>query len=289
MDVSIIIVSYNTCKLLKDCLDSIYKETKDITFEVIVVDNNSSDNSCQVIEAECPQVRLIRSKENLGFGKANNLGSEHADGKYLFYLNSDTILCNNAIKYFFDFAEKSKAQIGALGAILKGTDSKNCHSYGNFITMRSELQELLAKYFRILKDKSKFHPQTVTSALEVDYITGADLFVPTSVYKEIGGFDPDFFMYCEEVDWQQRMADNGYVRYIIPGPEIIHLEGGSEQQKGKKWSARRLNNIITSKRIYFKKHFKGWGYPVFRLLYFILYTPILIMLNFTKNGGGTAR
>lgn len=295
MDVSVIIVNYNTREILGECLRSVRERTEGLEYEVIVVDNASVDGSQEYIRRAFPWVRLIESKKNLGFGKANNLGMKEARGKYLFLLNSDTILKNNALKIFYEYSEqygnasniltnKKDRGIGALGAILLGPDGRNCHSYGRFITPARELKEVVAKYLKFLKDKDKFNPSSVSAPKEVDYITGADLWVPREVFERTGGFDPAFFMYCEEVDWQKRMDDIGLKRVIIPGPEIVHLEGGSDRSKKKVWSPSRLKNIYTSKRIYYKKHFNRLTYPFFRLLFLILNTPV-IMLNAIKNRG----
>ncbi|WP_418696915.1 glycosyltransferase family 2 protein [Bacteroides sp.] len=290
MDVSIIIVNYNTCELLHNCLYSIYKYTQDIEFEVIVVDNDSKDNSRSMLANEFPNVALITNQENLGFGKANNIGIKHSRGKYLFFLNSDTLLLNNAIRIFYDYCnENPNERIGALGTILKSIDGENIHSYGHFITLGSELKGVIAKYLRFLKDRKIHHPDDVVTAKEVDYITGADLFVPRNVYEELGGFDPRFFMYCEEVDWQHRMAEAGYKRIIIPGPEIVHLEGGSDTSQSNIWSANRLKHIYKSKRLYLEKYNKGVKYRMFRIANIMLRTPIILMLIITKNGGGTKR
>lgn len=285
MQVSVIIVNYNTRQLLCNCLRSIQERTTYIEYEVIIVDNASTDDSYEIVTRDFPWVRWIQSEENLGFGRANNLGMSVAKGKYFFLLNSDTLLVNNALKEFFDYAELNP-DFGALGAILLGPDNDTCHSFGKFITPWSELKFVLVKYLRFLKDKSNLHPEKVDSPQKVDYITGADLWIPRKVYETIGGFDPIFFMYCEEVDWQQRMADANLDRLIIPGPEIIHLEGGSDNTKSRLWSPSRLKNIYTSKRIYHRKHFKKWVYPFFRIVYLLLNSPSLIMLTIVKNGGG---
>ncbi len=284
MDVSVIIVNYNTKSLIKDCIQSILDQTKGIEYEIIVVDNNSIDGSQDMIKKHFSNVILIESKENLGFGKANNLGSNIAKGKYLFYLNSDTILSNNALRIFYDYAEQSKLPIGALGCILKGTNGDNCHSYGNFITIKSELKNSLGRYLRFLKDSDHLNPPSIDSIKDVDYITGADLFVPKSVYDSIGGFDPIFFMYCEEADWEFRMEENGLKRFIIPGPEIVHLEGGSDPSKSHIWSANRLKNFYRSKRIYMRKHNSYPKYISYRFLYLMLQIPINLTLALTKRG-----
>ena len=134
MDVSIIIVNYNTKQLLADCLNSIYEQTKDINFEVIVSDNGSKDGSIEMLKADFPQVILIENNANLGFGAANNRGLAIAKGKYIFYLNSDTILLNNAVKYFFDYFEENgdKENIGALGGNLLNTQGYTTDSGGTF-------------------------------------------------------------------------------------------------------------------------------------------------------------
>lgn len=278
MDVSIIIVNYNTKQLLSNCLDSIQTRTTDISYEVIVVDNDSADGSQELIKQKYPWVRLIESKENLGFGKANNLGMEHAKGKYFFLLNSDTILLNNAIKIFYDYSMQHPG-FGALGAILLDAQKKPCHSYGNLITPSSEIKFVIAKYLRFLKDKSLLNPNQVKSPLSVGYITGADLWLKRQVFEELGGFDPDYFMYCEEVDWQKRMADANLPRIIIPGPEIIHLEGGSDPSKSRIWSNSRLKNIHKSKNIYYKKHFNQIEYLYFKILYSFLNIPNILLLK----------
>ncbi len=284
MDVSIIIVNYKTHKLTANCIQSIVSCTSGVEYEIIVVDNASTDGSKELFSSDST-IKYLYSEQNLGFGKANNWGTENACGKYLFYLNSDTILLNNAIKYFFDFAESYDGEIGALGAILKRSDNTNCHSYGKFITMGSELKDVLSKYLRFLRNNDFQQPNSVTEPLHVDYITGADLFVPHKVYNELGGFDPRFFMYCEEVDWQKRMADSNFDRIIIDGPLIIHLEGGSDQGKSRIWSANRLKNIQCSKKIYLSKYNKGIQYGVFRIFYKILWMPIILTLICIKMGG----
>lgn len=278
MDISVIIVNYNTKDLIKDCIDSIIINTNNVSYEIIVVDNNSQDGSIEILEKSYPDVLLIKSPVNLGFGKANNLGIKAAKGKYLFFLNSDTILLNNALKYFYDYSE-SNSGFGALGSILLDANHSPCHSYGSLISIKDELRIVIARYLRFFKQKELLHPEIVISPKEVGYITGADLWVPREIYDLLGGFDPNFFMYCEEVDWQQRMANANLKRIVIPGPKIMHLEGGSDPSKTKIWSVSRLKNMYQSKRYYYKKHFSKIKYPFFKIGYVILNTPSLILLT----------
>ena len=217
MDVSIIIVNYNTKQLLADCLNSIYEQTKDINFEVIVSDNGSKDGSIEMLKADFPQVILIENNANLGFGAANNRGLAIAKGKYIFYLNSDTILLNNAVKIFFDYWEENgeKENIGALGTNLLNRNNEIIHSYGSFmkygIELKNSLKALRAtSIYTILSIFSKRFPpldiqddRTQKYVGDVDYITGADLFLKND---DLALFDDHYFMYCEETDLQLKMA-----------------------------------------------------------------------------------
>lgn len=154
MDVSVIIVNYNTLGLTSDCIESIIAQTSTVEYEIILVDNASTDGSKEVF-AQDKRIKYIYSDRNLGFGRANNLGIREAKGRYLFFLNSDTILLNNAVKLFFDFCEKNPdRKIGAVGAVLKDQNQKNIHSYGRFITPRGEIAEVLGKYLRFLKKRN---------------------------------------------------------------------------------------------------------------------------------------
>lgn len=154
LDVSIIIVNYNTKKLLADCLASIYEQTNDIDFEVIVSDNASVDGSIEMLKADFPQVILIENNVNLGFGAANNRGLAIAKGKYIFYLNSDTILLNNSVKIFFDYWEKNgeKDNIGALGGALFSADMKYAGYGGNFSTLNHKLKVAFIDFLRVYKN-----------------------------------------------------------------------------------------------------------------------------------------
>lgn len=270
MDVSIIIVSYNTKNLLSDCIRSVMEKTEGVDYEIIVVDNDSADGTMAMLEEEFPEVKAIASGSNLGFGRANNIGMQAAAGKYLFLLNSDTLLNNNAVKIFFDKAEDLKSggrKIGTLGSILRAPSGKTCHSYGYFLTPGKELKEVLAKYMRWTKDPENTEPKEVSDIKAVDYVTGADMFLPREVFEITGGFDPDFFMYCEEVDWQKRMAEQGYERMLIEGPKIIHLEGGGDPSETRSWSVTRLHNIYKSRKIYRQKHYLRWILPLFSIIY----------------------
>ena len=131
IDVSVIIVNYNTKTLTKECVDSVYAQTNGVTFEVILVDNASTDGSTDMFE-EDQRIVFVESKVNLGFGKANNLGYRYAKGKYIFFLNSDTLLLNNAIGLFSHKMETASNSIGCMGCLLQDASSKKTHSFADF-------------------------------------------------------------------------------------------------------------------------------------------------------------
>ena len=285
LDVSIIIVNYNTRELIKNCIQSINTHTKNIKFEIIVSDNGSSDGSVEMIKNNFPQVILIENHENIGFGAANNRGGDVAKGKYLFYLNSDTLLLNNAVKYFFDYWEyaENKEQIGALGANLLDKNGRVIHSYGVFPNYKNEIKRLLKNNVAITINKlfSIFHIPNIHSKKinfercvgNVDYVTGADLFIRNSEYAR---FDERFFLYYEETDLQWKLALNHFDRVIIAGPRIIHLEGGSNTVKKERldrYISFSGQHILLSRLVWFKKnYYKKWPF-------YFLYSLTLLYLS----------
>ncbi|WP_366184854.1 glycosyltransferase family 2 protein [Flavobacterium ovatum] len=285
MNVSIIIVNYNTRQLLANCLDSIKEKTIGVEYEVIVVDNDSQDDSVSLIKDNYPWVKLIEAGGNLGFGRANNLGFNAACGKYIFLLNSDTILLNNAVLMFFEFMElhNSDNSIGAIGGVLLDVDNKPTMSFGDFPSINSEWNYIKNKIKDKLLNKNTSSSQLLNeSVFDVDYIIGADLFIPKFVIEKIGLFDADFFMYYEETDLQKRMDLNGYKRMIIPHTKIIHLEGGSITSSFK-FSYKRFALSQTSLHIYIKKHFKGINYLSFRVFMMFIRLTILFESRFTTK------
>ncbi len=236
MQVSIIIVNYNTKAFLYDCLKSIYEHTSGIEYEIIVSDNGSADDSLQMISESFPSVKIIDNKKNLGFGAANNRALDIAQGKYIFYLNSDTILLNNAPKIFFDYFEShDDGKLGAIGANLLDNENHVIHSSGTFAGYNLSFKQLLKMSFSnfILSCLYIFHisparfvrsDRTNFYEGKVDYITGADLFLKNN---ESARFDEQFFLYFEEADLQRQLEIQNKDRLLIDGPLIQHLCGGS--------------------------------------------------------------
>lgn len=251
MDISVIIVNYNTREITANCIDSIFAQTSGLEFEVVLVDNASTDGSKEQFEKD-NRIIYVYSETNLGFGRANNLGYTYSRGKYIFCLNSDTILLNNALLLFFDKMESLTPEVGCMGTLLLDRQHQVMHSYGQFPTLLSNIKWRLGRPCE-WKDP-KWMQSSDSRFFEVGYVTGADLFIRRDVIEVCGFFDPDFFLYFEETEMQRRFQNRGYKAYIYTEPQIIHLEGGSAPKHTPIMKTLRgLLRIVNSERLYFKK------------------------------------
>lgn len=224
MDLSIIIVNYNTLELTKACIETVVQNTHEIEYEIIVVDNNSNDGS-QSFFSQFEGIRFIESGDNLGFGRANNLGFKHSTGRYLLMLNSDTLVKNEILSRMVNNFDEQPEDVGCLGTLLVHADNQPCFSYGYYPRWRDEFRW----------GKKEKNTTTIDGAQqEVEYISGADLFVKREVAEKYGLFDPDFFMYYEDVEICYRYAKHGYKSVILPESGIVHLDGGSHKSSYRK-------------------------------------------------------
>jgi GT2 family glycosyltransferase len=247
MDVSIIIVNTNTKVLLKQTLESLFEKTKNISYEVIVADNSSHDGSQQMVREEFPNVTLVEC-ENKGFGHANNVGAKYAKGKYLFLLNPDTIVLNNAVKILADFLDNNP-KVGICGGNLFDENRQPNSSYGRLPSILSELDSFLFGILaKILYGKNAMFNCT-RQPRSVGYITGADLMIRHELFLRLSGFDPDFFVYYEETELTFRVKKAGYAAYSVPQAEIIHLEGQTFSGN----SIKRMRLMYRGRRVYYKK------------------------------------
>ncbi|MBB3187833.1 glycosyltransferase family 2 protein [Microbacter margulisiae] len=232
MDVSIIIVNYNTKALLHNCLQSVMEQTRDVHYEIIVVDNASADGSVEMIQEKFPAVTLLAENTNWGFGRANNIGAKIAKGKYLFLLNSDTLIRNNAIKTLVDFLE-SNPRAGICGAQLLNQDLSLATSFQRLPSLMAEWKVCFAPF--LLSKKQPVYSNPVKAG----FVSGADLMIRKSLFDQLQGFDPDFFLYFEETELTYRSKKAGYSVWFIPTAEIIHFgeqSGEPEAKKVDKWT-----------------------------------------------------
>ena len=283
MDLSIVIVSFNVKKLLEDCLRSIVREiynryTRDAPrykFEVIVVDNNSSDDSCQMVKRNFSRVWLIESRENLGFAKANNLGAGNSRGKFILFLNPDTNVCQGSLAKIVKFLE-THPRAGIVGPRLLNADGSFQPSIGVYPSLLSLITEKPIDFLErriprvrpflgsfLIKYKELKKPS------KVDWVSGAALVCRREVWDNLNGFDERFFMYFEDVDLCLRAKKAGWQIWHLPESQIYHLRGKSQPAKSKK----KARIYYQSQDYYFQKH-KGkiysWLVKIIRWPYQVL-------------------
>lgn len=236
--VSIIIISYNTREMTLACLHSIYQQTQRLSYEIIVVDNNSNDNSGQAIAEAFPNLHLVILPQNIGFARANNLAATKAKGQYLLLLNPDTIILDNAVEQIYGFARKHPNYRLYGGRTLFGNHSLNPTSCWRQPTLWSILCYALG-LVALFRRSSFFNPESYgkwerDSVREVDIVTGCFLLIERKLWDSLGGFDQQFFMYGEDADLCLRAAQIGAKPVITPDATIIHYCGASEKVRSDK-------------------------------------------------------
>jgi hypothetical protein len=264
IDVSIVIVNYKTPDLLKACVQSIFETTKELLYEVIIVDNNSEDESEQIIKSLFPNVIWINSGYNAGFARANNIGIKNASGNYILLLNSDTIVNEHTlINTFKDYIalEKSNQKIGFLGCQLIDLNGniqfnsrpkvKNLQK----ILLAHPLVILLFRLFRIKEadqHKTFLEMEALHKTLHhTKWLGGTYLFYNKNISHQDGHYlDEDFFMYGEDTEWSLRLLNKGYNHFFTPNASVIHAEGGSFKVKAPKWI-----QISLSEWLFIMKHY----------------------------------
>ena len=237
IDISIIIVSYNTRDLLRECLSSIYDTIGHLDIEVIVVDNNSSDGSAEMVKGLFPEVILLQNEVNIGFAPANNQGIEIAKGRHILLLNPDTEVMENSIKSMYDFLEK-RPDVGIVGCSIFNSNGLQYLSAGRFpnffrIFTQSIFIDKLFTYLPKLKNYT-INISDLNKVQEVDWATGACLMIRKKVFDDVGTLDGKYFLYFEEVDLCYRAKKAGWKIYFNPDAKIIHHLAQSTKQNFKK-------------------------------------------------------
>lgn len=254
MDVSVILVNYNTKDLTLSCIESIIEMTKGIEYEIILVDNASTDGSKALFSSD-ERIVYLYQEENLGFGKANNLGMSIAKGKYFFLLNSDTILINNAIKELADVLDDDTS-IGAVCGNLYDNEGQPTYSYNldyPSIIRDSYLLSLIRNW--LFNPQFKIHNYS-NHQIQVKHITGADMMIRKSLIEKYGGFNDHFFMYYEDTELCYRLVKNRQKLLNTPAAKITHLCGKSGDYGGTqkyKLESRCLYFKIVGKNIVYRK------------------------------------
>lgn len=254
--VSIIIVNYNALQMTRDCISSIVKETKFLDYEIIIVDNGSVVDNYDEILVLFPFVKVIRNKANLGFAAANNRALSDIKGKYILFLNNDTLFIEDSLSKIFNYAEQFNFPL-FLSCQLLNEDKSNQETVVEFPSVWNGFTEnfFLYKVFPKSEIFNKYYQNnhTYTEPIEVDVIRGAFMFCTAKAIKDLGGFDERFFFYSEETDLCYRFKKSGGKIILFPGTSIIHL-GGITTDKNL-WF--KFKNQTLGKILFYQKHFKG--------------------------------
>jgi GT2 family glycosyltransferase len=258
MKLSIVIICWNDLKVIGDCLSSIYRQTEKIDFEVIVSDNGSTDGSLEFIRREYPLVRLVENGANLGFARGNNAGIHVSAGEYILILNPDTIICDNALELFVEFADNHPAA-GAFGCRVLNPDGTYQGPARPFPTIwRSWIAALYLRPLALVSDK--FVSDTYTgwkgnTERTIDWQSGCCVMFRGALLKSLEGFDEQFFYHFEEVDLCRRVWESGSTILYTPEAAIIHLGGQSVNRFPIRFELERYR----SRYRYFFKHFGARG------------------------------
>ncbi|MCP5004314.1 MAG: glycosyltransferase family 2 protein [Planctomycetes bacterium] len=275
VDISFIIVNWNTRGILINCIHSIYRTVRDIDFEIFVVDNGSSDGSQEAVRERFPSVCLIENVSNTGFAFANNQVLKIMGGRFAVLLNSDTILQEAAIKNLNSFMTES-TKTGLAGVQLLNGDGSKQNSIDNFPALETEI--LNKSTLRLLfprKYPGKY--RDINKPIEVDSVIGACIMVRKEAIDEVGILDEDYFFFLEETDWCFRMHRKGWKVHHVPSSHVIHLAGHTKEKVP--WQAQ--IEYHRSLYLFFGKN-RGFGsYIALRVL-----KPFKIFINLILNFSG---
>jgi GT2 family glycosyltransferase len=294
-DASIVIVSFNTREMLRECIESVRREAGGLRVEILVVDNASRDGSPEMLEKDFPEVRLFRSGTNLGFGAANNVALKEARGEYFVLLNSDAFLQPGSLQLAKKHMDETPA-CGLGGGLLVGRDgawqpsARSFHSVpGDMIVMTG----LAGRY-----PKSKFFGSfdrtwaDVNEAASVDWVPGAFCIIRPAALDKVGLFDPAFFLYYEEVDLCLRIKQAGYSVWYWPDVKIVHIGGESSRQlKSLEFSKSSAQVVLWRMRstfLYYRKHL-GWQVNLARWAETGLYEVTILRNRWSRSAARQER
>lgn len=291
VDVSIIIVNWNTRQLLQDCLQSIVSTTQNIAYEIIVIDNASSDDSVQMVKDEFPQVRLIENDDNRGFSAANNQGMAIAQGEYVLLLNSDTVVLEDAIERTLAFARQTP-DAAVVGCRVLNTDrtlQPTCFRFPSVLNLFLSTTYL----YKMFPKNAFFGRERMTNwerddVRQVDVVTGCFMLVRREAIDQVGVMDENYYFYGEETDWCYRFKQADWKCLFTPGAEIIHL-GGQSSRKVRTQADMQLRASLLQ---FMKKHSSKAAYftsCVLVWLFFVLRIPYWLVKSLVSNNRPYAR
>lgn len=266
-DCSIIIVNWNGLLFLQKCLPDIRNSIRNskYSFEIFLVDNASSDGSCEFVSADFPEIRLIRNQENLGFAKANNMALRQCNSKYILLVNNDIELPENVLDEMISYLEQNP-KVGVSGCQLITPDNTPQRSFGDFHTFGQECKGLLVNLLHpLLRNESAPEPYfTDGKVREVDYICGAFFLIRKSVVDQIGMLDESYFFYVEELDFCYRLKrETDFQIAFLPDLKVVHHGGGSSSSINR---YKYQTQLLKSKLIFARKYYSRTQLLLYRVL-----------------------
>ena len=278
--VSIVIVNWNTRTLLFNLLTSLFEHAPHVDFEVIVVDNASTDGSREMVAADFPRINLLVNTSNLGFAKAVNLGIQESCGQYVLLLNTDLVVLDGSIDTQIEFMEANPG-CAMCGGLLLDDRGLPHDVYGRFPSVKNLLAEVIPDRIKFRDRISRAPEIDQTHVMPVDFVSGADLMVRRAFFESAGLFDEQFFMYFEDADWAFRAKQLGWDVLYVPSVRYIHFGAGSIGWSGVK------KHWIPSLGLYLRKHYHGAQYVTFWLLWQFLrvrYVWSMIQMRVQQKG-----
>jgi GT2 family glycosyltransferase len=251
MQLSVIILNYNVRYFLEQCLFSVQRALDGIDAEIIVIDNASSDDSCDMVKAKFPQVKLIENSSNLGFPKGNNIGVAQAKGEYICILNPDTVVAEDTFKKLLD--KCCQSSIGIVGCkLIDGSGKFLPESKRGIPTPWVAFSKMFGLY-KISNAFGVYYAQHLTDNESgiVDILVGAFMWMPRKLYLEVGGFDEDCFMYSDDIDLSYMVLKSGKSNYYFHETSVIHYKGESTVHDGT--YRKRFQEAM---QFFYAKHFK---------------------------------
>jgi GT2 family glycosyltransferase len=270
MQLSIVIINYNTYQLTCNCILSLKEKLQDLSYEILLVDNASSECNPQLFKEKFPDITLIASAVNTGFTGGNNMGIANAAGDYVLLLNSDTELINNAPKICYDYMQ-AHSEVGMTTAQLLYPDGRVQFNCRRFRTITWELLELIPVYKLLPKKKREqlmlHHYFDHQNFANCDWVWGAFMMFPRRIIDELKGqkLSDDFFMYCEDVLWCWDFKQLGYQIHFLPQAKVMHVHKGSVSKD--KWLRIRTTSIKNHAE-FMKKFYPDWRWYVFAAIFY---------------------
>ena len=270
MQLSIIIINYNTFQLTSNCIQSLKDKLHDMSYEVVLVDNASTECDPKLFLEKFPDINLIISPVNSGFTGGNNLGISKAKGDYLLLLNSDTELINNAPKICYDYMQQHP-EVGMTTAQLVYPDGRIQYNCRRFRTIGWELLEIFPLYKLLPKKKREqlmlHHYFDHKSFAKCDWVWGAFMLFPRTIINQLKGhqLSDDFFMYCEDVLWCWDFKQLGYEIHFLPQAKVMHVHRGSVSKD--KWIRIRTTSIKNHAQ-FMKKFYPDWRWYIFAAIFY---------------------